>query len=538
MTGATRGTGAATGFGARPDGGRPAPDPGARPGNPRPATGFGPPAPGFAPPAPGFGPPADRFGHPAADGFGPADRFGHPADGFGAAPRLPDPPSRRTPAAPPTPYTHPPYDPSSARTEPQVPLPRQYPAAVQADTLAYTVAGLPLAPSAPAAPPGPERGGRAAARHAARRKRGMPGPADLRRLLPRALVLAFLAGGTCAFVSDDKEVRLRVDGEPRTLHTYADDVDELLDDEGLRLGPHDVVDPVPGGSLTHGDEITVRHGRPLALTLDGRSRRAWVTENTVEGVLRELGVRTDGAYLSLPPRTPVPRGGLALEVRTERAVTFLSDGRERTVRTNAATVREAVEAAGIVLRGLDTTSVDPESFPRDGQTVTVMRITGSRETREEPVPYRTVEREDPGLFRGTEVIDRYGKPGVKRVTYAVRTVNGVRQKPKAVRTETVREPVTHVVRTGTRPLPARVPGAEGLNWTAMARCESGGRPDAVDVSGRLGGLYQLSTGTWHRLGGTGRPQHASAAEQTYRAKKLYVRRGAAPWPECGRKLHE
>ncbi|NEE57613.1 transglycosylase, partial [Streptomyces sp. SID8455] len=26
------------------------------------------------------------------------------------------------------------------------------------------------------------------------------------------------------------------------------------------------------------------------------------------------------------------------------------------------------------------------------------------------------------------------------------------------------------------------------------------------------------------------------AEQTYRAKKLYVQRGASPWPHCGRRL--
>lgn len=39
-------------------------------------------------------------------------------------------------------------------------------------------------------------------------------------------------------------------------------------------------------------------------------------------------------------------------------MTFMADGRERTVRTNAATVREAVAEAGITLHGEDTTSVD------------------------------------------------------------------------------------------------------------------------------------------------------------------------------------
>lgn len=218
-------------------------------------------------------------------------------------------------------------------------------------------------------------------------------------------------------------------------------------------------------------------------------------------------------------------------------MTVMADGRARTVRTNAATVREAVEEAGITLRGQDTTSVPPDSFPRDGQTVTVLRITGGREVREEPIPFVVRRVADPTQFKGTEVVEQTGQPGLRRVTYSLRTVNGVRLKPRRVRAEVVRVPRAQVVKVGTRPLPASVHGADGLDWRGLAACESGGRPDAVDPSGTYGGLYQFDTRTWHTLGGSGRPQDAPAAEQTYRAKKLYARRGASPWPHCGARLH-
>jgi hypothetical protein len=90
---------------------------------------------------------------------------------------------------------------------------------------------------------------------------------------------------------------------------------------------------------------------------------------------------------------------------------------------------------------------------------------------------------------------------------------------------------------GTKPLPTSVQGADQLNWQALAACESGGQPGAVDASGTYGGLYQFDPQTWHSLGGTGRPQDATASEQTFRAKKLYMRQGAAPWPHCGGRLH-
>ncbi|MFE9096596.1 ubiquitin-like domain-containing protein [Streptomyces sp. NPDC007264] len=383
--------------------------------------------------------------------------------------------------------------------------------------------------------PGP--GARAQARHAARRRKGAARTPSVRRLLPQALVVAFLAGGTTAFVAKDKVIELTVDGRPRVLHTFADDVHELLAEEGVAVSAQDVVAPAPGTPLLSGDEVAVRYGRPVQLTIDGQRRQVWTTAQTVAGALRQLGVRAEGAYVSTSRSRRIGREGLVLDVRTERTVTVMADGRTRMIRTNAATVQEAVAEAGVVLRGQDTLSVAPGSFPRDGQTVTVLRITGAKEYREEPIPFRVRRRNDPTLFRGTEVVARAGQPGTRRVTYSLRTVNGVKQKPRRLGSEVVREPRTQLVRVGTKPRLGSVRGAEHLNWEALAACESGGRPHAVDASGTYGGLYQFDRRTWRRLGGSGRPQDAPATEQTYRAKKLYVRQGAGPWPHCGSRLY-
>ncbi|MFD9535538.1 ubiquitin-like domain-containing protein [Streptomyces sp. NPDC060010] len=358
-----------------------------------------------------------------------------------------------------------------------------------------------------------------------------------RRIVPQALVVAFLAGGTTAFVAADKSVRLTVDGVPRSLHTFADGVDELLAAEGLGVGPHDLVAPARGSALDDGEDVVVRYGRPLRLTLDGERRQVWTTSRTVEGALRQLGIRAEGAHLSAPRTTPVPRSGLTLDVRTERGVTFLADGRETTVRTNAATIQEALDQAGISLHGQDSTSVPPTAFPRDGQIVTVLRITGTREVREERIPYEIEWVRDDDLFAGTEVVERVGRPGTRRVTYGRRIVNGVRQKPRRLADEIVRAPLNRLVKVGTKALPDSVAGADGLDWGALAQCESGGRPAATDPSGTYGGLYQFDVRTWQALGGSGRPQDAPGTEQTYRAKKLYVQRGATPWPHCGRRLY-
>ncbi|WP_338699344.1 ubiquitin-like domain-containing protein [Streptomyces sp. Q6] len=439
-----------------------------------------------------------------------------------------------TPPYEPQPPSHGSYEPYEP--DPYVAQDTYRPAYTYEQEQARAQAAAPTEPRLPRQAPAPD-GGRAAARRAARRKKSDHRPEALRRLLPQALVVAFLAGGTSAFVANDKAIQLTVDGKERTLHTFADDVSELLADEGVDVGEHDLVAPAGQTALASGDEVAVRYGRPVQLTLDGQRREVWTTAGTVEGALKQLGVRAEGAYLSASRSKRIARHGLDLDVRTERSVTIMADGRRRTIRTNAASVREAVDEAGISLHGQDTTSVPQDSFPRDGQTITVMRVTGSKEVREEPIPYATERTEDDSLFQGTEVVARAGEPGMKRVTYALRTVNGVKQKPRRVRTEIVREPRTQLVKVGTKAMPTSVAGADSLNWSGLAACESGGRPSATDATGTYGGLYQFDTQTWQSLGGSGRPQDASASEQTYRAKKLYVRRGASPWPHCGPRLH-
>ena len=68
---------------------------------------------------------------------------------------------------------------------------------------------------------------------------------------------------------------------------------------------------------------------------------------------------------------------------------------------------------------------------------------------------------------------------------------------------------------------------------AIAACESGGNPAAVDASGTYYGKYQFSMETWAAVGGSGSPAAASEAEQDQRAAMLYARSGPGQWPVCG-----
>ena len=81
-----------------------------------------------------------------------------------------------------------------------------------------------------------------------------------------------------------------------------------------------------------------------------------------------------------------------------------------------------------------------------------------------------------------------------------------------------------------RPMPT------GEQWDALRFCESSGDYGVTNFSGKYRGAYQFDLETWETVGGTGDPAEASPAEQDHRALRLYLSRGHAPWPECGRFL--
>lgn len=169
---------------------------------------------------------------------------------------------------------------------------------------------------------------------------------------------------------------------------------------------------------------------------------------------------------------------------------------------------------------------------REGDTVRLVRIDVDVTAHRTAIKRGTVVRKTTKLAPGRRKVVAPGRPGVREVRVRHWTRNGEPLRVDSVRS-VVREPQPRRVLLGVR---ARtVPGTGHLNWAALARCESGGNPHAVNPAGYYG-LYQFSIGTWHGVGGQGIPSQASPAEQTYRAQILYSRSGRSPWPYCGRFL--
>ncbi len=91
---------------------------------------------------------------------------------------------------------------------------------------------------------------------------------------------------------------------------------------------------------------------------------------------------------------------------------------------------------------------------------------------------------------------------------------------------------------GPAPAPAPAPAvssADGVNWSAIAACESGGNWSADTGNGFYGGL-QFTEGTWLGYGGgqyAPSANLASPADQIAVAERVLAGQGIGAWPVCG-----
>jgi len=225
----------------------------------------------------------------------------------------------------------------------------------------------------------------------------------LRGLLCGALTALVVAAAIWGYGRSGTVVTLTVDGEAGQFRTHRANVGQLLDDVGFRLGPLDRLSPDASAALSPGMVITVQRARRVVMEADGRRWEVPTWAETVQGVLADAGLKVnayDRLWLDGEPATPetrlppapvpsrvssrVPQGRLwagkepiPLTLKVQRAVrlTVQDEGLPFTIYTTAPTVGEALRAEGIVLYLGDLVRPGLESRVVDGMHVVIQRST-------------------------------------------------------------------------------------------------------------------------------------------------------------------
>jgi uncharacterized protein YabE (DUF348 family) len=316
----------------------------------------------------------------------------------------------------------------------------------------------------------------------------------------------------------------------------------VLNRAGVVVGPHDSLTPAATSRVHNGTYIAIARGREVTFTIDTVDHHVWVTADNVNAVLKQAGLRIpDAAVLSVDRSARVPTEGMSINIDMPHVVNVHVDGSLHSIVSTKTTLAGVLEDGSITVGAQDQISNDLTTRPYDGLLVTIVRVTGSVENESVAVPFTSTTKADPTLLVGTKKVVQNGANGTLVRTYALSFADGAQTSNVKTGEQLTVPPLPQITAIGTKPKPIPKPkpvfqvAADGLNWAALARCESGGRANADNPP--FYGMYQFRLGTWQAVGGSGLPSQATASEQTYRAQLLYKRSNwRTQWPVCGHNL--
>ncbi|WP_176451581.1 septal ring lytic transglycosylase RlpA family protein [Enemella dayhoffiae] len=287
----------------------------------------------------------------------------------------------------------------------------------------------------------------------------------MRKVVPLAVAGGVLVASGGVFGASQamaKDVEVSQDGVPMKVRTWSGSVGDVLKAQNIELGEHDQVAPAVGEKLADGQQISVRYGRRLNLTVDGKNQPLWTTATTVEQALSEMSIR-DESKLSTSRSAGIGREGLDLSIETAKQTTIVVGGESRTLITAAETVGQALAEANIQVAPTDRIDPAAETAITEGLTIAVNKVDTKETTREIEIPFKTVRKETASLPKGTEKVETKGVKGKTIEVWTERFENGKSIENKLTSSRVDRAPVDEVVLVGTgstaTPTPSKSPSS-------------------------------------------------------------------------------
>ncbi|MDO4785014.1 MAG: septal ring lytic transglycosylase RlpA family protein [Propionibacteriaceae bacterium] len=294
-----------------------------------------------------------------------------------------------------------------------------------------------------------------------------------------AVALSAVGGGLWAtYAFSTTPVTLSVDGVSAEKSVRASTVGEVLNEEGITLSEHDVVQPAADTKISDGLAISVLFARPLEVTLDGVKKTYWTTATNVADALAQLKLSTSEAdKISASRSASIGREGLAFSILTAKNVTVTAAGTP-TQLTIAGTVGDALTQAGITPDADDQVTPAVDTELTEGAEIVFKSVEVKTVSKNVEVPFEKKKVESGDLYVGETKVTTKGVVGAATQEVKETYVDGELASSDVVSTKTTKEPVTQVTTVGTKARPAKAAssgssgGSNNLTPAQGASCKA------------------------------------------------------------------
>lgn len=274
-----------------------------------------------------------------------------------------------------------------------------------------------------------------------------------------------------------KTVALTVNGDTKTVTTYAASVPRFLESQGVKTKSHDFINSTnEKAGLANHDVVTVRSAYQTTINIEGREVPFWTYATSADQLLgffkandqnaSKVSVNVGNVYNQLTGGFVINKAG---------PVTVIADGKTSVAPNGKLTAASILDSKNITIGKDDRVSVSEEN----GQTILrVQRVTHGQETKDVALPFPTRTVVDSSLQPGQTAIRQAGQNGNKQQVYDVTYVDGQAESSTLKSESVTQAPVEEIVAVGpAAPAPAPSTGSSSSGNGSNSGASSGTSAD-------------------------------------------------------------
>lgn len=263
-----------------------------------------------------------------------------------------------------------------------------------------------------------------------------------------AVVIFSCAATMFAVANIPKEVTILDGSKSTTVQTNLTDAEEIIRQQGIKLGKNDVLDD----SQLNKDNSVLIIKREMTVTFVKDSGEKWdvtLPARTAKDVLAYLGMELEEGDALSPQPFSVIEDGDTITYYKAGSATVLADGATIKVATSNKTVREILRENSISLNADDYTVPALDTLAEDGGKIKLVRVYYEEQTQQEPVKPKTVYKSDDSVPLGMTQLSKKGKDGQRLVKYKLRYENGKPVSKEEIASKTLVKAQDEIVLKGT-----------------------------------------------------------------------------------------
>ncbi|ADH97596.1 G5 and 3D domain-containing protein [Salisediminibacterium selenitireducens] len=246
------------------------------------------------------------------------------------------------------------------------------------------------------------------------------------------------------------EVAVDMNGEEAVVYTHAENVGDVLNEQGIEIGEHDLVEPSVDTKIEANMTIAYTEAQEVRVSIGEDTETVWTTADTVGDLLDDMNQEVGEHDQVEPDLNERLESGMDIAYQEAFPVTVTSDGETEEVWTVSTTVGDLLDAQAIELGELDRVEPEADEELNIEEDVRVVRVEKVTDVVEETISYGTVTENDSSMARGTEEVLEPGEEGKKEKRYEVVLEDGEEVSRELIDEEVVSESQDRVVAVGTR----------------------------------------------------------------------------------------